>query len=109
MCNLNPGRINYSDIAKKFEFSTMAFGCAKGQGASIRYILDIGLKNIRARNYFLTNKLIEGLKNQNARILSPKNENEQSVIVAAKFDCHNSDTLVERLKKRFLYLLEMIY
>jgi len=104
MWDLNPERINYSDTAKKFEFSTMAFGCAKGLETSISYILNIGVENIRARNYFLTNKLIKGLKIQNAQILSPENDNEQSAIVAAKFECHNSDSLVQKLKGEKIFI-----
>ena len=52
MWKLDPRRIEYPDTAKKFEFSTMAFGCARGLEASIRYILDIGVKTIFTHNRF---------------------------------------------------------
>ena len=93
-----------SDTAKKFEFSTMAFGCAIGLGASIKYILNIGLNAICDHNYSLTSRLISGLKKQNALILSPENDEERSAIVVAKFEDYNSRDLVKALKEQGIFI-----
>ena len=98
MWKLDPRKIEYPDTAKKFEFSTMAFGCARGLEASIRYILDIGVKTIFTHNRLLTDQLIAGLIKQNAQIISPVNDKERSAIVTVNFQGCNSATLVQKLK-----------
>jgi selenocysteine lyase/cysteine desulfurase len=104
MWDLDPGRIEYPDTAKKFEFSTMAFGCARGLEASIRYILDIGVETICTHNRLLTDQLIAGLIKQNARILSPVNDKERSAIVAANFEGYDSTALVQKLKEQQVFI-----
>tara|TARA_Y100000588_G_C14191688_1_gene898300 strand:- start:238 stop:1386 length:1149 start_codon:yes stop_codon:yes gene_type:complete len=104
MWHLDPGRLEYPESAKKFEFSTMAFGCAIGLGASIKYILNIGLNAICDHNYSLTSHLISGLKKQNALILSPENDKERSAIVVAKFEDYNSRDLVKALKEQGIFI-----
>ena len=104
MWKLDPRRIEYPDTAKKFEFSTMAFGCAKGLEASIRYILDIGVKTIFTHNRLLTDQLIAGLIKQNAQIISPVNDKERSAIVTVNFQGCNSATLVQKLKHQQIFV-----
>ena len=104
MWDLDPGRIEYPDTAKKFEFSTMAFGCARGLEASIRYILDIGVETICTHNRLLTDQLIAGIIKQNARILSPVNDKERSAIVAANFEGYDSAALVQKLKEQQVFI-----
>ena len=104
MWKLDPRRIEYPDTAKKFEFSTMAFGCAKGLEASIRYILDIGVKTIFTHNRLLTDQLIAGLIKQNAQIISPVNDKERSAIVTVNFEGYNSATLIQKLKHQQIFV-----
>ena len=104
MWKLDPRRIEYPDTAKKFEFSTMAFGCARGLEASIRYILDIGVKTIFTHNRLLTDQLIAGLIKQNAQIISPVNDKERSAIVTVNFQGCNSATLVQKLKDQQIFV-----
>ena len=104
MWKLDPRRIEYPDTAKKFEFSTMAFGCAKGLEASIRFILDIGVKTIFTHNRLLTDQLIAGLIKQNAQIISPVNDKERSAIVTVNFEGCNSATLVQKLKHQQVFI-----
>jgi len=104
MWKLDPRKIEYPDTAKKFEFSTMAFGCARGLEASIRYILDIGVKTIFTHNRLLTDQLIAGLIKQNAQIISPVNDKERSAIVTVNFQGCNSATLVQKLKHQQIFV-----
>lgn len=59
MWELNPGRLEYPDTAKRFEASTTAFGCIKGLAKTIEYLNNIGIERIYEHNLTLADDLIE--------------------------------------------------
>ncbi|MDG1859862.1 MAG: aminotransferase class V-fold PLP-dependent enzyme, partial [Emcibacteraceae bacterium] len=81
MWNLSPERLEYPNSAKRFESSTMAFGCIKGLEKSIEYLLSIGIKNIQNHNLKLAGLLIEGLQSLDVKVVSPMKLSERSSIV----------------------------
>jgi len=83
MWDLNAMRMNYVSTAAKFEYSTMAFGCALGLSESIDFIHKTGVETIFQHNKMLSNRLIEGLLGIGARITSPLNDNDRTSIVRA--------------------------
>ncbi|KKK81358.1 hypothetical protein LCGC14_2814250, partial [marine sediment metagenome] len=85
MWELKADRIEYAETARRFEFSTMAYGCALGLTASIEYLLGIGIDRIFDRNRRLADLLIEGLRERDAEVVSPQDEKERTSIVAARF------------------------
>ena len=103
MWELDPSRIEYPDSAEKFEFSTMAFGCAVGLTKSIDMLNDIGAEAIFKYNRELTDILVEGLLSQSAVITSPI-DNSRSSIVTAYFKNKDSNKIIEHLKKRKVYV-----
>ena len=61
MWDLNAMRMNYVSTAAKFEYSTMAFGCALGLSESIDFIHKTDVETIFQHNKMLSDRLIEGM------------------------------------------------
>lgn len=97
---LSPGRLKYPDSAKRFESSTMAFGCIKGLEKSMEYLLDVGIKNIYDHNLKLADILISGLNDLGANIISPLELVERTSIVTCFIDGIDSKKVIEKLKER---------
>ena len=104
MWDLNASRLEYSKGAKKFEFSTMAFGCAIGLARSIDYLNTIGVKNIFDYNMQLCDILIEGLQSRNAVINSPLDKKNGSSIITAYFDGVDTETIIKSLKAAQIFV-----
>ena len=103
MWELDASRIEYSNSAEKFEFSTMAFGCALGLTKSIDKLNQIGVESIFKYNRELVDILVEGLLSRSAVITSPI-DNSRSSIVTAYFKNKDSNKITEHLKKRKVYV-----
>jgi len=76
--DLKAERIDYPVSAKRFEFSTMAYGNALGLARSIEFLAKIGTDNIFKYNLLLADMLVEGLRKRNANITSPLSEKYRS-------------------------------
>jgi len=98
--DLNPDRIEYPNTAKRFESSTLAFGCIKGLERSIEYLCDIGIERIHEYNLALADKLIEGLNELDIEVVSPLNRSERTSIVTCRVDGWDPIEVVQKLKAR---------
>ena len=98
MWDLRADRIQYRDDAGRFEFGTMAYGCALGLAKAIEFILSLGVDAVYAHDLELRGRLAEGLKQRGAQLLSPAYDNESSPIVSARFAGFSSRRLVDALK-----------
>ena len=98
MWDLDASRIDYPQAAQKFEFSTMAFGCAVGLTRAINFLNDIGVENIYQYNRQLVDRLIEGLQTRGAVITSPLEDKSRSSIVRAHFENIGSNKIIQSLK-----------
>jgi selenocysteine lyase/cysteine desulfurase len=88
MWDLQATRLELPKTARRFEPSTMAYGCALGLAASIKYLLRVGVPGIRDHNLELADLLVDGLRKRRAEIVGPQRDEERSSIVAARFpDC----------------------
>ncbi len=72
MWDFQADRLEYPDTAKRFEFSTMAYGSPLGLARSIECLLKVGVERIFEHNKHLSFLLIQGLEERNAEIISPK-------------------------------------
>ena len=95
--NLQADQVDFPDNASRFEFSTMAYGCALGLTESINYLLEIGVEQILDHNLKLADLLLEGLEAMQAEILSPRSHAERTSIVSARFPSKNSTDIVKGL------------
>jgi selenocysteine lyase/cysteine desulfurase len=100
MWDLRADRIQYRDDAGRFEFGTMAYGCALGLAKAIEFILSLGVDAVWAHDLKLRKRLAEGLLQRGAEVLSPTNDNECSPIVSVRFAGFSSRRLVDKLKER---------
>ena len=114
-CSLDPGLIgfrsnkniwkldveyqDYPDSAHRFEFSTMAYGCAVGLAKSVGYLANLGVDKIQAHNLALADRLLEGLDTLGAQIVSPRNTTERTSIISAKLPNIPSHEVVGHLSK----------
>jgi len=104
MWNLDASRIDYPQSAQKFEFSTMAFGCAVGLTRAINYLNDVGVENIFQHNRQLADSLIEGLHSRGAVITSPLGDGSRSSIVRAHFENISSNKIIQSLKRAGVFV-----
>ena len=99
MWDLRADRLEYPPTARRFEFSTMAYGCALGLSRSIEFLLDVGVEGISEHNRQLADLLIEGLRGRNLEITSPLNDAERTAIVTARFPGVDSGEIAARLRE----------
>ena len=99
MWDLRADRLTLPLNAHRFEFSTMAYGCAPGLASSIDYLLRLDVGRIFSRNKALADLLIEGLRERNATILSPTDDKARSSIVATRFAGKDVRVLAQRLNE----------
>lgn len=98
MWDLRADRIEYPKTAKRFEYSTMAFGCALGLTRSIEFLLNIGIERVFKYNKYLSDELIQGLRERDVEIISPLNEAERTSIITARFQGQDSMKISQKLK-----------
>ena len=104
MWDLDASRIAYPLGGQKFEFSTMAFGCAIGLTRSIEFLNKVGVENILQYNRQLADTLIAGLCSRDAVITSPLNNRDRSSIVTAYFKNVDSKLIIKRLKEASVFV-----
>ena len=90
---------DYPDTAHRFEFSTMAYGCAKGLAESVNYLNRLGVDNIFEHNLQLTDRIIASLDEVGVEIFSPGNQPERTSIVSARCPDIDSKMIVQSLNK----------
>ncbi len=100
MWNLRANRLELPSTARRFEVSTLAYGCAIGLARSIERLLQIGVERIWQHNLRLADLLITGLKERDVEIISPQREEERTSIVAARFSGQTATELAQRLSSR---------
>ena len=98
MWDLRTDRLDYAPSARRFECSTMAYGCAIGLARSIEFLVDVGIDRIYEHNEALADLLIEGLRNRGMEITSPLAAEERSAIVTARMSGVDSAQTAERLR-----------
>ena len=104
MWDLDASRIDYPQAAQKFEFSTMAFGCAVGLTRAINFLNDVGVENIFQYNRQLADRLIEELQTRGAVITSPLEDKSRSSIVRAHFENIGSNKIIQSLKRAGVFV-----
>ena len=98
MWDLQADRIQYRDDAGRFEYGTMAYGCALGLARSVEFLLTIGVETIFEHDMQLRQRLVSGLEQRGARLLGLSDEKGCSPIASARFPGHSSRAVVKFLK-----------
>ncbi len=98
MWDLRADRVELPQAARRFEPSTMAYGCALGLAASVEYLISIGVDRIAAHNRALADKLIEGVRARGGEIVTPDLPQERASIVAGTFAGKSADVVAAHLR-----------
>ena len=104
MWELDASRVDYPQGAQKFEFSTMAFGCAVGLTRAIDFLNEVGVEKIFQYNRQLADVLIRGLRSRDAVITSPLDDENRSSIVTAYFENIDSKEIITGLKSAKVFV-----
>ena len=96
--DLRTDQLDYARSARRFECSTMAYGCAIGLSRSIDFLLEVGVDRIYEHNERLADLLIEGLRDRDLDITSPLAGAERSAIVTARKPGFDSAQAADRLR-----------
>lgn len=97
MWDFQADRLEYADTAHRFEFGTMAYGNAAGLARAVENLVDIGVERIFEHNKALGDALIQGLEDRNAQLISPRDDDQRSSIVAARFPGHDAADVARAL------------
>ena len=98
MWDLQADRIQYRDDAGRFEYGTMAYGCALGLAKAVAFLLSLGPEAIFRHDMKLRQRLVSGLQQRGARLLGPSDEKVCSPIVSSRFPGFSSRAIVSLLK-----------
>jgi selenocysteine lyase/cysteine desulfurase len=95
----NNKQIEMSDNATRFEIGTPHFQNIISLNAAVKYLSNIGIKNIEHRILQLTDYIIKKLESLNFEIISPiKNKNQRSGIIIFKSKNLHPLTIVKKLE-----------
>ena len=97
MWDLEAPRLEFANHARRFEYSTMAYGCALGLANAIEYLLGVGVDRIFEWNTGLADLAITGLDRIGADIVSPRSGPGRTSIVASRFPGTDVDRLLNAL------------
>ncbi len=90
-------RLEYPSTAKRFEASTIAYGCALGLERSIQYLVDIGIEKINQHNMALTKIFENEVVGIGGKVLIPQRDTERSSIISFMFPGLNSENITRHL------------
>ncbi|MHA2244230.1 MAG: aminotransferase class V-fold PLP-dependent enzyme [Candidatus Hodarchaeales archaeon] len=96
MWDFNPTELKYATTARKFEYSTSAYGVKIGFAESINYLRKIGIKNIQNHNMMLIDILLQELNLiEGIEIISPE---KSGSITAFTIEGKESKEIGEKLR-----------
>ena len=88
----------FDDSIKRFDSGSYNIAGIYGLGGALELLLEIGIDNICQRVLFLTNRLVEGLRDKGYRVFSSRQPAEASSIVSFSSDVHDHDTIRQHLQ-----------
>ncbi len=91
--------------AGRFEEGTPNTAGIFGLGAAVNLLLEIGVEAIGRRVLGLTDRLVEGLVERGARVLSPRSPGEASGIVSFRHGDEDPEHTARRLRKQQVFVV----
>ncbi len=92
-------QLEWASSARRFEFGTMAYGCAIGLALATEHLLDIGIEKIHNYNLALAGRLAEGLAELGAEFVTPSAADLKSSIVTVRFPRYDPGQIARRLNE----------
>jgi selenocysteine lyase/cysteine desulfurase len=100
-------KLDFRDDARRFDGGSYNLAGITGLGASMRWLLEIGIQNIWDRVRALTDRLVEGVRRRGYRVVSSREPSEASGIVAFVSDTHDHSRIVSHLKQEYRTIIAM--
>ncbi len=93
------GEFAFHPSAQRYEYGTMSTPLFHGLGAAMEFLLDLGMERVWQRDQALGRRLIAGLQEAGAEVLSPLRPGEHSAIVAFRLEGMPRPELQQRLAR----------
>ncbi len=90
--------LDFDDSIKRFDSGSYNLAGIYALGGSLDLLLEIGVDAICQRLLFLTDRLVDGLRDKGYRVYSSRERPEASSIVAFSSDTHDHDTVQRHLQ-----------
>ena len=94
-------RLEYRDDARRFDSGSYNLAGIWGLGASIEWLLEIGIDKIWERVRMLTDRLAEGVRLKGYRVVSSREPKEASGIVSFVSSTHDHTRLASHLRQEY--------
>ena len=96
-CHINNDEILMKDMPDRFEAGFRNYSGLAAFNASLKYIMNISISKIRSIDIKLANMLRDGLKDMNAKVYGPDEEDERNSIVSFTLDNRSVDEILDKL------------
>ena len=93
------GEFAFHPSAQRYEYGTMSIPLFHGLGAAMQFLLDLGMERVWQRDQALGRRLIAGLQEAGAEVLSPLQPGEHSAIVSFRLEGMSRPELQQRLAR----------
>jgi selenocysteine lyase/cysteine desulfurase len=97
--SLQADRCEFPNGARRFEASTMAYGCAVGLARAVAYLNEVGIDRIYAHNLALVDRLASELRAKGGRVQLPEDQAGRSSILSVSFPGHDPTEIAARLSE----------
>ena len=94
-------RLEFRDDARRFDGGSYNLAGIWGLGASIEWLMEIGIDKIWERVRLLTDRLAEGVRLKGYRVVSPREPREASGIVSFVSATHDHARIVSHLRQEY--------
>lgn len=99
--NFGECKLEYRDDARRFDNGSYNLAGIWGLGASIDWLLGIGIDKVWTRVRMLTDRLAEGVRGKGYRVVSPRESEEASGILAFVSNTHDHNRIVNHLRQEY--------
>jgi selenocysteine lyase/cysteine desulfurase len=106
MWDFRADRLEYPQGARRFEASTMAYGCSLGLARSVEYLNQLGVERILAHNTALTQLLCEEIRVRGGQILGTDDPGASSAIMSFELPGRDAAQIAEGLGRQGVVLSE---
>ncbi len=93
--------LEFHDDARRFDGGSYNLAGIWGLGASLEWLLELGVDAIWERVRMLTDRLVDGVRAKGYRVVSSRNPSEASGIVSFVSDIHDHTRIVNHLLQEY--------
>jgi selenocysteine lyase/cysteine desulfurase len=95
------GKLEYADTAHRYDFATQNSSLYEGLGAAIDFMSGIGIENIQRRTKALATRVMSGLKELGAEILTPEEERSRGAVTGFRMKSADMNKIAAHLGEKY--------